>query len=254
MRALHARTLALLLVGQTAVVNADVTAVQTVTGDPKYDNIPCGPETITVLPFRVAVGQATLDLLGTYKICSGSSVVWVDGWVDWGDKVRSQPWVPHPSQQPGGAGLIFGLPNHLYTAGGIRQVEMRLVANCKHHQDAPWWGSKSWDAASCGRGTVTVYESAGISDLRLAPATPNGGSIAKATVVLASPSKGLGTLVLVSSADPSTALVPSDLIVTTGQTEVTFDIRTVRVGANTPVAITVFSGGVTVSRTLTVVP
>jgi len=77
-----------------------------------------------------------------------------------------------------------------------------------------------------------------------------GGSPATGTVTLSGPSPSGGTVVTLSSGNPSLVTVPASVTVPAAQTNVTFTANTAPVTQTTGVTVSASSGGTTVSATL----
>jgi uncharacterized protein (TIGR03790 family) len=89
--------------------------------------------------------------------------------------------------------------------------------------------------------------------LLLTPQYPVGPVVTTGTVILANPAPPGGTVVNLSSANPSVASVPPSVTVPQGQTRATFNISTTRVNTSTKVLITA-TGGINKTNTIGVVP
>ena len=78
----------------------------------------------------------------------------------------------------------------------------------------------------------------------------NGGSPITGTVTLSGPAPSGGTVVTLSSANPSVVTVPASVTIPAGQTSVDFTANTAPVTQTTSVNVSASSGGTTVSTTL----
>ena len=88
--------------------------------------------------------------------------------------------------------------------------------------------------------------------LRLSPTTLVGGSSSSATVTLAAPAPAGGTLVTLTSSNPSLASVPSNVVVPAGATSQSFIVSTASGKPKAMVRISASAGGVTRAALITV--
>ena len=94
-----------------------------------------------------------------------------------------------------------------------------------------------------------------VASISVSPASVAGGTSATANkVTLTSPALPGGTLVTLSSSDPSATPPPSVMVLQGATISAAFTIATAAVSANTPVTITAAANGATVNGTLTVTP
>lgn len=94
---------------------------------------------------------------------------------------------------------------------------------------------------------------ASLSNLTVAPNTVGGGTPSEATVTLSGPAAA-GTVVSVQSSNTAAATVLSSVTVPAGLSALAFEVRTLAVGASTPVTITATLGSVSKSASFTVTP
>ena len=92
-----------------------------------------------------------------------------------------------------------------------------------------------------------------VTSLALAPANVLGGIASQGTVTLPAPAGAAGVSVNLTSSDPSTATVPTQVMVPAGATAATFSVSTIEVAVTTGVTISA-SWGTTATAVLTVGP
>jgi hypothetical protein len=97
-------------------------------------------------------------------------------------------------------------------------------------------------------------EASTLNLLSLSPTSVTGGASSTGTINLTSPAPSGGTVVSLSSSDPSVAAVPDFVTVPAGATSATFAVATSAVSASTSVVMTAASSGITQTVALTVLP
>jgi len=95
-----------------------------------------------------------------------------------------------------------------------------------------------------------------LTQFTIHPATVVGkaGTLVTGTLTLSGPAPASGLKVLLSSASPTVASVPTSVVVPGGRVSVSFTIRHFKVLQTQVVPLTAKFGGVTVSASLTVTP
>jgi hypothetical protein len=207
----------------------------------------CGSEIVTIGivhpgTLEAVLGQDVQGQIGSYKICQGYTMKAFEGTIDWGDGSTTRV-IPGDFGKADN-GKLLASPK-AYVASGRFPMFVRVKATCYDSVRSGWY------AVSCGRAWAVVYESAPLKAFRLSAKSIVGGNrLTGNTVTLASPSKGLGTLVRLSTTAP--ASVDTFVIATPGSPTVSFDIETSRVSSPVVVTITVASDNTSLSQELTV--
>jgi len=114
----------------------------------------------------------------------------------------------------------------------------------------PFSSSRRFTAGSI----ASTPSPASLSAVSVSPSSVVGGSTSTGTITLTSGAPSGGTLVSLSSANPSIAAVPASVTVAAGASTATFSVNTSAVTTNTSVGITAAYGGVSRTTTLTVTP
>src|SRR5262249_36202538 len=91
-----------------------------------------------------------------------------------------------------------------------------------------------------------------LKSITVSPGSVYGGFPATATVTLIAPSPKSGTLITLSSSDPSIASLPQNVLIGANATTTTFPISTAPVHGAIPITLSAQFHTVTVSTTLTV--
>jgi hypothetical protein len=199
----------------------------------------------------MGLGDEFNGVIGTFAVCHIWAIVGLSGSVNWGDSTPPTPMyfvMPYATRQVG----TIKTPQQ----SGRYSVTATISGQC-----ADWWRGgvvPNWVQATA---TAYVYESIPLSSaapfqVNCTTSTPcpsiKGGQIASGVVTTSTAAINLGGLVRISVTGPGTA--PPYIIETTGLSTVSFDIVTSPVTVNTPLMISVNSGGVTQTQTITVTP
>jgi hypothetical protein len=198
----------------------------------------------------MGLGDEFNGVMATYLACHIWAILGQSGSVSWGDGTPDTPIFFVPPVWSRQAGTI-----KTPQKSGVFPVTVTITNQC-----GDWWRHSTVTNGVRATATAYVYQSIPISSLQINCAasspcpTVKGGLLASGVVnnTVVSPSTGLGTLVLISVTGPATT-VPY-IIETVGLQTVSFDIQTTPVTANTPLMVSVYSGGTTVSQTITVTP
>jgi hypothetical protein len=202
--------------------------------------------------FVASEGDVFSGQVGQFLICSGNTVVQYGSRIYWGDGGDNPMIVPDPFYK----GVL--LATHTYLKSSTYPISGHVGALC-YFPNQP----HGVNDLVCGSGTITVYESLPLTAFQIACDTTRpcnsvqGGSKIQVSglITLKSPPVGLGTLVRPSVAPSGGPLstVPY-FVVQRGQNTASFQLVTSPVASATTVQIYVYSGGVTLSQTLTITP
>lgn len=199
----------------------------------------------------MGLGDEFNGVIGTFSVCHIWAIVGLSGSVNWGDNTPPTPMyfvTPYTTRQVG----TIKTPQ----SSGKFNVSATISGLC-----ADWWRGGTVPNRVQATATAYVYESIPLSSsspfqINCAASTPcptiKGGQIASGVVTTTSAAINLGGLVRISVNGPGTA--PPYIIETTGLSTVSFDIVTSPVTVNTPLMISVNSGGVTQTGTITITP
>ncbi|WP_260738173.1 hypothetical protein [Tunturiibacter lichenicola] len=202
------------------------------------------------------VGDPFSQQVGTFLICNGLGVLDYGSRIYWGSGGDDPMSIIGKFQD----GRL--LATHTFVKDGLVKIAGHVGATCY----GPAYGHPSniaWHDVSCGKGQITVYEGIPLKKLTVtcsaaaACKSVVGGSAVqvKGTVVLEQTSVGIGALVrTLVGIPPGLGATQPYLIIDKGQDSGTFIISIEKVTKPTALMINAYSGGVTLSQTLMVMP
>ena len=198
----------------------------------------------------MGVGDTFNGPVATYSVCDIWKINGLSGVVNWPDGTTTSMSFDDPHIKPRIARTVKALPQV-----GVFRVTAQIWGTCEDQ----WHHNPNLPNSVIGAGSVYVYDSVPITalDVFCSGSTPCtsivGGNEASGLVThsYAPPHPVMGTLVTIRTQGPGYSLTPY-VIEPVGQNTVPFSIQTLPVAAPTPLIISVFSGGTTVTATLTV--
>jgi hypothetical protein len=183
-----------------------------------------------------------------FSVCHIWAIYGLSGTVNWGDQTP-------PTQ-------LYFLPVLSRQAGTIKtpaQIGTFAVSAIIYGQCGDWWRHGTVTNSVEGKATAYVYDSIPITTFQVNCGTTQncttikGGLTASGVVTTQTGStSSMGTLVRMSINGPGTTI--PYVIEPSNQSTVAFTISTTAVTANTTLVVSVFSGGTTLSQTITVTP
>ena len=155
--------------------------------------------------------------------------------------------------QSAGSGAAFSTTNvsNNSSSGGVAQIEVRMVTDSTGNIEVVWpnYNSNTFQwTVLFSRGSVLSLSSVGLS----APSV-TGGSASTGTVTMSGSAPTGGSVVSLSSSDPSVS-VPAMVTIPEGTTSTTFAVTTSPVASKTAAVITAVFGGLTQTATIVVQP
>jgi hypothetical protein len=197
----------------------------------------------------MGLGDEFNGVVAYFMVCHIWAIDGLSGTINWGDGTPPTP-------------MFFITPLSSHQAGTIKtpqQIGTFQVSATINGLCGDWWRHGDVPNSVQGKATAYVYDSLPITTFQVnCGTTPNcttiqGGQTASGLVTTqtGSPSS-MGTLVRIMVTGPGTAI--PYVIEPTNQTTVPFTIPTSAVTANTTMVVSVYSGGTTLSQTITVTP
>lgn len=207
-----------------------------------------GPSGVLIL----GLGDEFNGPIATYKVCDKWAIYSVSGYINWNDGTGTTTnlyFIP-PVQSGGQAGTT-----HTPAKSGTYAVTGYVSSSC-----GDWWQGGTTSDQAMAKATAYIYESIPITNFIVncgtnSPCTTiKGGQLASGVVTTqtTAPPGSIGTIVRIATSGAGSAL--PYVIETTGLSTVSFDVLTAPVTVNTPLMISVNSGGTTVSQVITVTP
>jgi hypothetical protein len=199
----------------------------------------------------LGLGDEFNGVMANYLACDIWAIKGQQGWVNWNDGTPNTPMFFVPPLWSRQAGTTK-TPQQT----GTFNVTVTIWNQC----DDNWRHNIITNGVS-NTAIAHVYDSIPISNFQIncAAASPcpsvKGGQLASGVVTNTTPppaTGGGGTLVLISISGPATTV--SYIIEPVGQQTVSFDMLTTPVASNTPLTVSVYSGGTTKTGTITVTP